>query len=372
MKTYVIIGAGILGASTAYHLAKEGVKVVLIDKAHEGQATEAAAGIVCPWVSQRRNKVWYNLAKGGAAYYPPLVRELELLLNEDVGYQKVGALSLHTDQKKLSQMEERSRKRKEEAPEMEDIALLDEVQTKNRFPFIGENYSSVYVSGAGRVDGRKIRDALIRSALHHGAKHIRSEASLRRNQKGQVSVLVHDEVVEADGVVVAAGIWAKELLEQVGIEFHVTAQKAEILHLRTREHTDHLPVVMPPSSHYFVPFEAGKMVVGTTHDDEGGQERDTRPTAGGIFEILDKSLQYAPMLKNSELTGVRVGFRPYTPGFLPVFGGVPGVENLFVGNGLGASGLTAGPFLGKELAYHVLGYETVLNPSDYPVEGAIE
>lgn len=64
MKSYIIVGAGILGASTAYHLAKPGARVTVIDRKEPGQATDAAAGIVCPWLSQRRNQDWYHLAKG--------------------------------------------------------------------------------------------------------------------------------------------------------------------------------------------------------------------------------------------------------------------------------------------------------------------
>lgn len=51
MKSYIIIGAGILGASAAYHLAKAGAEVTVIDRKHPGQATDEAAGIVCPWLS---------------------------------------------------------------------------------------------------------------------------------------------------------------------------------------------------------------------------------------------------------------------------------------------------------------------------------
>lgn len=64
MKSYIIVGAGILGASTAYYLAKSGACVTVIDRKEPGQATDAAAGIVCPWLSQRRNQDWYQLAKG--------------------------------------------------------------------------------------------------------------------------------------------------------------------------------------------------------------------------------------------------------------------------------------------------------------------
>ena len=61
MSSCIVIGSGILGASTAYHLAKSGAKVILVDRKDAGQATDAAAGIVCPWLTQRRNKAWYQL-----------------------------------------------------------------------------------------------------------------------------------------------------------------------------------------------------------------------------------------------------------------------------------------------------------------------
>lgn len=63
MSRYIVIGAGILGAATAYHLAKLGADVVVVDRKDAGQATDAAAGMICPWLSQRRNKAWYRLAK---------------------------------------------------------------------------------------------------------------------------------------------------------------------------------------------------------------------------------------------------------------------------------------------------------------------
>jgi D-amino-acid dehydrogenase len=56
MKKIIVVGAWILGASTAYHLAKSGTDITLADRHDLGQATDAAAGIVCPWLSQRRNK----------------------------------------------------------------------------------------------------------------------------------------------------------------------------------------------------------------------------------------------------------------------------------------------------------------------------
>src|SRR4051794_14198738 len=107
MKKVIVIGAGVLGASTAYHLAKSGVEVTVVDRFDAGQATDAATGIICPWLSQRRNKAWYALAKSGAAYYASLIHQLEEDGETETGYRRVGAVSLHTDSVKLEKMEER-------------------------------------------------------------------------------------------------------------------------------------------------------------------------------------------------------------------------------------------------------------------------
>jgi len=45
----IVIGAGILGASAAYHLSSAGAEVEIVDAAHQGRATQAGAGIICPW-----------------------------------------------------------------------------------------------------------------------------------------------------------------------------------------------------------------------------------------------------------------------------------------------------------------------------------
>lgn len=73
-----------------------------------------------------------------------------------------------------------------------------------------------------------------------------------------------------------------------------------------------------------------------------------------MHEVFDKALAVAPGLADGTFVEARVGFRPFTPGFLPVIGQVPGYDSLLLANGLGASGLTVGPFLGAQLAKMVL------------------
>jgi D-amino-acid dehydrogenase len=370
MKKFIIVGSGILGASAAYHLAKEGAEVIIVDRHHTGQATDAAAGIVCPWLSQRRNKAWYRLVQSGARYYPELIEKLEEDGEKDTGYKKVGAISLHQDVEKLEKMVERATKKREDAPEIGEIKMLTADETRKLVPILSEEYHAVFVEGGARVDGRALRNALINGAIKHGAVFKKGQGALIHQGNNITGVRCEGEIFSADEVIVTGGAWAAELLGHLGVKFKVSFQKAQIIHLHIQGmKTDDWPVIMPPNDQYLLSFEDGRIVAGATHENDTGF--DIRPTAGGMHEILDKALKVAPGLVDGMLLETRIGFRPYTPGFLPVIGRLPGFEGILVANGLGASGLTSGPFLGAELARLAIGTETKLDITDYDVQGAI-
>ncbi|MCG5102097.1 NAD(P)/FAD-dependent oxidoreductase [Oceanobacillus alkalisoli] len=364
-ENIIIIGGGIAGASAAYHLSKKGVDVTLIDRHDTGQATDAAAGIICPWLAQRRNKAWYRLVKMAAKMYPDLIKELETAGETDTGYKQVGALNLHNDEKKLHATLERVLKRREDAPEIGEIELLDETTAQAKFPLLNEGYQAVFVGGAARVDGRKLRDALIRSAKKNGAKIIEGSAELLVEGTQVRGVQIDGEKYASNQVIATTGAWMNELLEPFDITgLNVRPQKAQILHLRyDKLDTENLPVIKPPGNQYMLSFEDHRFVVGATIESKAGY--DTNVTAAGMHEVLSKALEVAPDLKDSAIIEARVGFRPMTNGSLPVIGSLDGLDGLVYANGLGASGLTAGPLMGQQLAKLAVREETDLNLEDY-------
>lgn len=371
MKEYIVIGAGILGASTAYHLAKTGAQVTVIDRQDPGQATDAAAGIICPWLSQRRNKAWYSLAKKGAAYYSSLIQQLEEDGETDTGYKRVGAISLHTDGEKLNKMEDRAVLRRQDAPEIGDISQKTADETANLFPPLTDDFASVHISGAARVNGRALRQSLVNASKKYGAIFIQGSAEIDVQDKRIIGVTVGNQKYAAESVIVTAGAWADQLLSPLGIQLKLTAQKAQIVHLQLENTTTGMwPVVMPPNDQYILAFDEGRIVIGATHEND--RDFDLRVTAGGLHEIFDKALAVAPGLSDGTFVETRVGYRPFTPNFLPIIGEVPGHEGLFLANGLGASGLTVGPYLGAQLANLVLGNPVTLDLNLYEVGAAIE
>jgi len=341
-----------------------------VDRNDPGQATDAAAGIICPWLSQRRNKAWYALAKGGAAYYGKLIEQLKEEGETETGYRQVGAISLQTDAVKLAKMEERAIKRRVDATEIGDIRRMTVAETTAQFPPLLADFESVHISGAARVNGRALCQALKNAAEKHGAMFVDGSAELEYEGNKVTGVKVGDKHYTADCVIVTAGAWAPELLAPLGLELKVSGQKAQIVHLLLEnKKTDKWPVVIPQNDQYILAFDDGQVVIGATHEND--MEFDQRVTIGGLHEVMDKALAVAPGLSDATFIEARVGFRPVTPNFLPIIGEVPGTEGLLLANGLGASGLTVGPYLGAQLAKLALGEEVEIDLELYEVEGAL-
>lgn len=374
MKKVIVIGGGILGAATAYELAKSGAVVTLVEAEYPGQATDAGAGIVCPWVSKRRNQHWYALARGGARIYPELIRQLEEDGISDTGYVRTGSLNLHDDPDKLEEMYALILKRRETAPEIGEVELLNQEEARRRFPLIKGGFGAVFVSGGAHVNGRKLRDALLQAAQQYGMERVKGEAILTAEGQHITGVRAGGRFIEADAVVAANGAWMRQLFEPLlakkGQYFDVRPQRAQILHLALKGHeVQNWPVVKSPYNQYML-MDSDRLIVGATQENNTGF--DCRITAGGVYDMLDRMLEIAPSLSEATLLETRVGFRPMTPESVPVMGLFPGFSGLAAANGLGSSGLTMAPFIADQLAKLVLGEQLDVDLSGYELSKIIK
>jgi D-amino-acid dehydrogenase len=343
----IVVGSGVVGASCAYTASREGAEVLLADAAIPGQATAAGAGIVCPWASALADDpVWYALACASVRYLPGLVAELTGRGEADVGYRQVGALILADSPQKQRQVERRIQARRAEAPEIGEVAAITGAQARELFPPLREDCAAVSVSGACRVDGRLLAGALARAAVAQGTVITASRAELVCRRGRAVGVMLKGELVEADAVVAATGAWTGHFLEPAGIAVATAPQRGQIVHLSVAPaDTSRWPVVLPASSrHYLLAFDGSRVVVGATR--ETGSGFDYRVTAAGLSQVLNEALTVAPGLAGASYVETRVGFRPIGPDARPLLGPVPGVEGLVVATGLGANGLTMGPYAG--------------------------
>ncbi|HEX3646858.1 MAG TPA: FAD-dependent oxidoreductase [Pseudonocardiaceae bacterium] len=356
----IVVGAGVAGASVAHHVSRAGGSTVLVDRDLPGQATAAGAGIVCPWSSRVTDPEFEKLADASAEYYPALAEALG-----DIGYRQVGALRLVSDDSVFPTVAARCAG----SALAGTPTLLDPAQARKLFPPLREDTAAVHIPGGARVDGRLLRDALRRSATSHGGSLVFGAAALVVDGSRVVGVDVAGERISGDVVVVAAGAWTAELLAPLGVTVAVAPQRGQITHLvLPGVDTSAWPVVLPPSSHYLLAFDGGRIVVGATR--ETGSGFDYRVTAAGQAEVLTEALAVAPGLGAAALLETRIGFRPAGPDRLPLLGAVPGVEGLVVLTGLGPSGLMLGPFTGKVAASLALGEPPEIDVSPFdPVRG---
>ncbi|MFO6498328.1 NAD(P)/FAD-dependent oxidoreductase [Bacillus sonorensis] len=339
----IVIGSGIAGASAAYHLVKKGADVTVLDEGHKGQSTKAGAGIICPWFSSR-SEDWERLAKAGAEYYPSLVAQLKEDGAGDLGYEKTGALRVTRDAEALDQIERKLREQTDDKAAIGEITRLSNDEAKQLFPPLADGMEAILITGAARVDGHLLRNALLQAARKHGAVMLSEKAALSFEQGRIKGVRAGGRLISADTVVLAAGAWTNRLLEPLGIHLHLEPQRGQIVHLKIPDQdTDKWPVILPDTDHYIVSFAGSRVVAGATR--ETGSGFDYRMTAGGLQEVLQEALSVAPGLHSAEVSEVRVGFRPLTKDLLPLLGNIQDT-GLVAATGFGPSGLTFGPYAG--------------------------
>jgi glycine/D-amino acid oxidase-like deaminating enzyme len=356
----VIVGAGVLGASTAFHLAKSGADVTVFDAQLDGRATAAGAGILCPWLSGADDEAFYRLYAAGAAYYTNLTGLLAEAGETDFGYRRCGALLVSADVEELNWTERLALRRQTHAPAMGAVTRLAPPEARTLFPPLRGDLGAIFIDGGARVDGRRLAAALLRAARHHGATVVQAPATILATGRRVTGVEAGGTRHGADVVIVCAGAWASDLLRPLQVHRPVQPQRGQIVHMRLEGmDTAGWPIILPPSNHYLVPFEDGRVVAGATR--ETGSGFDYRVTAGGQAEVLAEALKTAPGLGEATLLETRVGFRPAGPGVRPYLGWVPEVDGLAVGNGLGAAGLTIGPLAGRLLADLMTGQHALLD-----------
>ncbi|KXT73356.1 Glycine/D-amino acid oxidase family [Streptococcus sp. DD10] len=353
-----IIGAGIVGSTAAYYLSKQpGYEVTVFDYG-VGQATKAAAGIISPWFSKRRNKAWYQLARQGADFYQELIEDLKKEGNETSFYQQMGVCLLKKDESKLQILLDLARSRRTESPMIGELALLKDEQVSTIFPGLCGFEELLYASGGARVEGALLTETLLAAS---GARIINKKVSLEiLDSSYQID---HQEF---DRVILACGAWLPELLHPCGYQVDVRPQKGQLRDYQLSDETSKYPVVMPEGELDIIPFQEGKVSVGATHENDKGFDLTVDKFL--LDQMEAEAHHYFPRLKEASLLGERVGTRAYTSDFSPFWGELPGQKGIYVASGLGSSGLTTGPLIGWHLAHMAMEKELRLAPKDYPVD----
>jgi D-amino-acid dehydrogenase len=326
-----VIGGGLLGMATAYHLVSAGARTLLVDRADVGRATDAGAGILAPETNSRDPDSWFRLAAEAVDDYPSLIERLRAEQAGDTGYAQCGKLVVAVSDEEIEPFAHARR-------------IIFERQRRRGLPKPG--------------DLHEIGDAEARELFREG-----SVQRLVREGDRVTGLVVGGDIVHAGAVAIAGGAWSDELGRQFGVTIPVAPQRGQIIHLGLRgTDTSRWPMVSAFRHQYMVPWADSRVVAGATRETGSGFTPHT--TSAGVRDVLAEALRVAPGLAGAEIREIRVGLRPLTPDTLPVLGTVPGVAGVFLVTGHGPTGLTLGPYSGRIVAALMLGKtpETDLAP----------
>ena len=367
MYDVIVIGGGVLGAATAWHLALARARVLLLDRGDEGRATAAGAGIVSPATYRGDSDVWYRFSRAAYRHLSTLVPRLE---TEGIGtgFARCGLLLVAVSDDEFGPFEAASRRILSRPGEGSPVRPVDIAEAREMFPPLAESARALHNPDAARIDGRLLAQALLEAGERRGLERRTASAdSLILEGSRATGVLTGGDRMSAGSVVIAGGAWSRRFSDQLGLDIPVAPQRGQIIHLDLGgADTSSWPIVSAFRDHYMVPWPDSRVAAGATRETGSGFE--PKATAAGIVEVLSEALRVAPGLAGASIRETRVGLRPLSADGLPVMGAVPGWEGLYLNTGHGASGLQLGPFSGRLVADAALGCEPGFDLSSFAVE----
>jgi D-amino-acid dehydrogenase len=359
----IVVGGGIVGMATAYHLLCAGAPTLLIDRRDEGRATSAGAGILAPEISRESN-AWFDFGVAAVDYYPQLINQLANEAAGETGYGRCGLLLVAATPDEVepfaaAQQLILARQKQRGFPTVAELHPISPAAARERFPALANVHAALYDECAARVDGRLITAALQRAALARGLVELHATVDALQIEAGRVNgILVDGDLIPARAVVIAGGAWSAHFGQQLGLSLPIEPQRGQIIHLALPDvATGDWPIVNAFHGHYIVCWPGsngvGRVVVGATRETGSGFAPQT--TASGVIEVLSEALRVAPGLAGAALAEIRTGLRPRTPDNLPVLCAAPTVQGVVIAAGHGATGLQLGPLTGKIAAGLALG-----------------
>jgi glycine cleavage system aminomethyltransferase T/glycine/D-amino acid oxidase-like deaminating enzyme len=365
----VVVGGGVIGASTAYHLTKLGwTDVLLLEQGHlSGGTTWHAAGLVGPL---RATESGTRLVQYSAELYAALEAETGLA----TGYNPVGGVIVARTADRMTAL--RRTAANAAAYDME-CRMLTPDEAGELWPVMRTDdlLGGIWLPGDGKVNPTDLTQSLARGARLGGARIVEkvrvlgfdvAESGGRRRVTG---VRTDQGDVEAEIVVNCAGQWAKALGDLVGVT--VPLHSAEHFYVVTDDlegvHPD-LPIMRDPDGYTYFKEEVGGLVV-------GGFEPEAKPWVAPDaipypfeFQLLEEDWEHFSVLMDEALvripalerTGIRKfynGPESFTPDNQFILGEAPELDGFFVGAGFNSVGIASAGGAGRALAEWIVAGE---------------
>jgi len=358
----VVIGGGVIGSSVAYHLADMGCTDVVVlerDKLTSG-TTWHAAGLMVTFGSTSETST--EMRKYTSALYA----RLEAETGQSTGFSPVGFIELATEAGRLEEYRRVSAFNRYCGVDVHEISAKE---VGDLFPLARTDdvLAGFYVKEDGRANPVDVTMALAKGARMKGATIIEgvTVTGVVQRDGAVVGVRTDQGEIECEFVVNCAGMWARQLGEQAGV--NIPLQAAEHYYLIT-EQIDGLskdwPVIEDPANFGYYREEVGGLMIGLFETEcapwNVGRIPDDfsfgiiQPDWDRMGPYVEAAMSRVPI---SMETGVRIFFcgpESFTPDLLPVVGEAPELKNYFVAAGMNSVGILTGGGMGRVMAHWIL------------------
>jgi glycine/D-amino acid oxidase-like deaminating enzyme len=341
----VILGAGVMGASIAFHLAgRQAGKVVVIDKGHVAQGGSGRSSALV--------RMHYS--------YPPEVQlalvSLRMFENwrdvvgQEGDFRKTGFVRIvHPGEtKRLKQNVEMQRRLGV------NVKLIDRAELKDLEPdwAIDEVELAAYEPDSGYGDGAGVANDFLTRARELGVTYQSKTQALEfLVEGGRVRGVSTDHgEIAAPVVVSATGPWTRPLFQRVGIELPIETEYHQVAILKNAPGMKggDCACIDSVSATYFRSDGQDKFLVGDFYGQRGADPDNSpqRASDDGLEEIIERASRRVPKLENAEVMRGVTGVYDMTPDSRPLLGEVPGVAGLHICAGFSGMGFKISPAIG--------------------------
>ncbi|MBO1111850.1 FAD-dependent oxidoreductase [Bordetella petrii] len=377
MDTYdvVVIGAGVIGSSVAFHLSRLGAKnVLLLDRGTIGAGTTAqSSGILRTHYSVREN---VELARQSWRVFNDFPRYLG---DEEAscGLVKCGYLIAAPEGGKLEPL--RASLRQQQALGI-PLEILSPDQARELLPIARFDDAALigFEPEAGFADAYLVATSFARAARRAGVT-VRENVDVKKllidnGKVTGVSTAAGD--FRAATVISTQNIWTSELAGWTGQQLPLAPERHAVLALEcgAARYSYSMPVfkdLASPGMLYCRSYGGSQMLVS---EGTAGQRLDTAELEQGdipmdyIAEVGAQVAERFPAYETAGIASSWTGVYDVTPDWNPVLGRLPGIAGLVVGYGFSGHGFKLSPTVGRVLAQEALGLPTDVSLAPYSVE----
>jgi glycine/D-amino acid oxidase-like deaminating enzyme len=344
----VIVGAGIMGVSTAYHLARrQAGRIVVLerDDVCSGSTALASGGIR----HQYANRIGVELTRHSIETYERFADEFGV----DPHFRQHGYLILVTTEAELAQAERNVALQQSLGV---DVRLLAPDETRRRFPYLATDdlRGATYSPRDGYADPYLATMAIAARARALGVT-IRTGCEVvgfARTADGVNGVATREGPVSAPVVVIATGAWSGVVGTLAGVDIPVTPlrrSKFITAPFSFEKIPEATPFVIDPHLGISLRREGAGVLLGIGRREEAGSFR-TELDWGLAEPLVERAVHRAPVLADAQLMRTWSGLYEMTPDQTGIVSAVPGVAGLHVIAGFSGHGFMHGPIAGQLMA----------------------